>query len=157
MSRPSPPCPTLFPYTTLFRSHPPVAVRGGAQRVPRCRGPEVAVQGGAGLRSRNPDPRARVHRHHQPVGELVQATDRKSTRLNSSHITISYAVFCLKKKNTPTKAPHPGPFALKQDPLLPLQAPLPPQLGRGDPSADECILAMPEAAPAVRLGLAAPA
>src|SRR5260221_9082239 len=64
-----PPRSTLFPYTTLFRS-----LRRGARRRPGA---------GAG------DP-------HRP-GEL--ARDRKSTRLNSSHTVISYAVFCLKKKN----------------------------------------------------------
>src|SRR5437773_8957542 len=64
-----PPRSTLFPYTTLFRSG--CGLRGGA--VPPTAG---AVAPGDCRRSR----------------------DRKSTRLNSSHITISYAVFCLKKK-----------------------------------------------------------
>src|SRR5438034_4024849 len=64
-----PPRSTLFPYTTLFRS------RGGARRhlQPRCRRRDS--------QERRPPPR-----------------DRKSTRLNSSHTVISYAVFCLKKK-----------------------------------------------------------
>src|SRR5437773_11180617 len=65
-----PPRSTLFPYTTLFRS---------------------------------PDPDGHAHAHaDRPGGAVVGASgpgqDRKSTRLNSSHITISYAVFCLKKK-----------------------------------------------------------
>src|SRR3989449_2458187 len=64
-----PPRSTLFPYTTLFRSHPTER----AQRAQRE------------LRARLPD-------------ELRDAADRKSTRLNSSHGYISYAVFCLKKK-----------------------------------------------------------
>src|SRR2546422_5989786 len=71
-----PPRSTLFPYTTLFRS----ACQGG-----RCR----ARRGGA------------VHpvARHVRLGESVAgAADRKSTRLNSSHGYISYAVFCLKKK-----------------------------------------------------------
>src|SRR3712207_8638518 len=93
-----PPRSTLFPYTTLFRS-------GRAQQ----RGPEVLPQRADDLA---------VGEHHvgdaaeledaallQPqqrdalvlVGEEVDA-DRKSTRLNSSHANISYAVFCLKKK-----------------------------------------------------------
>src|SRR2546422_8593511 len=71
-----PPRSTLFPYTTLFRSRAP-GRRGGA-------GP------GAG-RAREPD---------APRG----GRDRKSTRLNSSHGYISYAVFCLKKKNRRTTA-----------------------------------------------------
>src|SRR5688500_19576866 len=83
---PRPPRSTLFPYTTLFRSHHPghphplqadgraqhaLAVRDGpcGHRDPVCRG--ATARGGG---------------------------DRKSTRLNSSHLVISYAVFCLKKK-----------------------------------------------------------
>src|SRR5258707_10663238 len=76
-----PPRSTLFPYTTLFRSRPPHGV-GRAT-------------------SRHPGP-------HPEGGDLPAAcrkvtsfrirTDRKSTRLNSSHANISYAVFCLKKK-----------------------------------------------------------
>src|SRR5690242_21601287 len=67
-----PPRSTLFPYTTLFRS-PQLSGRGG--RLPRT-GP--------------PRRRRRSHRGGR--------RDRKSTRLNSSHMSISYAVFCLKKK-----------------------------------------------------------
>src|SRR5256885_3137246 len=68
-----PPRSTLFPYTTLFRSRPQVV----PEIVPRRRG-EVAVD--------------------RLVGRAVPEEDRKSTRLNSSHLVISYAVFCLKKK-----------------------------------------------------------
>src|SRR5438132_8687861 len=91
---PRPPAPTLFPYTTLFRSE--------------------AVE---------LDERARIEQHVEPLARrhlpflmlgsdtigtttllglgtlLLQELDRKSTRLNSSHTVISYAVFCLKKKN----------------------------------------------------------
>src|SRR5438034_8579848 len=70
-----PPRPTLFPYTTLFRS-PHRRHRDAEIVVGRWSG---IVEGG--------QPRA------------VGAEDRKSTRLNSSHTVISYAVFCLKKKN----------------------------------------------------------
>src|SRR6266571_1461268 len=49
------------------------------------------------FRSRQPDARARHRRRHRPDAR-VGARDRKSTRLNSSHMSISYAVFCLKKK-----------------------------------------------------------
>src|SRR2546426_6503659 len=78
-----PPRSTLFPYTTLFRSHDP-----GDHPVARLRreaGREVRAD------------RARTDRHRPPGAAL--RGDRKSTRLNSSHLVISYAVFCLKKKN----------------------------------------------------------
>src|SRR5438034_5344598 len=76
---PRPPISTLFPYTTLFRSRGPVVQPH----------PDPAARAGAGLR-READPGDRI---------LVGAgEDRKSTRLNSSHTVISYAVFCLKKK-----------------------------------------------------------
>src|SRR2546430_7759965 len=73
-----PPRSTLFPYTTLFRSHHPLG--RGWHGIP-------------GL-GRNAD--ADVY----PVGGAPRLQDRKSTRLNSSHSQISYAVFCLKKKKT---------------------------------------------------------
>src|SRR3712207_7550979 len=93
-----PPRSTLFPYTTLFRSpavevdqrrpqqrrvvHHVEAVLGAAAVVGRL--PRLGQAPGAVLRS----------------GEVIDAgLDRKSTRLNSSHANISYAVFCLKKKN----------------------------------------------------------
>src|SRR3989442_3370773 len=83
-----PPRSTLFPYTTLFRSHRRPPGRGaagdGARAVPRGGDDGREERGGAGGRA----PPAR--RRH---------LDRKSTRLNSSHVRISYAVFCLKKKN----------------------------------------------------------
>src|SRR3712207_7845169 len=80
-----PPRSTLFPYTTLFRSRP--ALRARAQ-------PADALLG-TGL-----------HLHYmrdgvmRPAVARVELEDRKSTRLNSSHANISYAVFCLKKKKT---------------------------------------------------------
>src|SRR2546430_10907795 len=79
-----PPRSTLFPYTTLFRS---LAHRLFARHALRARLP-LAVPGA--------DAVAAVD-HVQPDGERVDE-DRKSTRLNSSHSQISYAVFCLKKK-----------------------------------------------------------
>src|SRR5687768_17622493 len=68
-----PPRSTLFPYTTLFRSHPPVT--------------------------------AIIHTLNEieNIEECVRSVDRKSTRLNSSHGYISYAVFCLKKKKIKRK------------------------------------------------------
>src|SRR5258707_9594961 len=78
-----PPRSTLFPYTTLFRSRKPA---GALPRLPLPR----AVRG-AGSRDVGNRPRGLTN----AFGRL----DRKSTRLNSSHANISYAVFCLKKKN----------------------------------------------------------
>src|SRR3712207_8148265 len=84
-----PPRSTLFPYTTLFRS----VLRGGG-RVGEPLGVEQAdgvlgVLGDAGAGQRDLEVAAL---------QLGQQLDRKSTRLNSSHANISYAVFCLKKK-----------------------------------------------------------
>src|SRR2546427_3826240 len=90
-----PPRSTLFPYTTLFRS-----------------------QGGLVQRRQIPAGRVRLHRRqgtgrrqvpggrqaqHQGPGPEREHSDRKSTRLNSSHSQISYAVFCLKKKKKKKK------------------------------------------------------
>src|SRR3712207_6884720 len=86
-----PPRSTLFPYTTLFRSH--AALLGRVElRVEH----DDLVLGLPQLRERVD----RGLRHMQLVLRLVErlAEDRKSTRLNSSHANISYAVFCLKKK-----------------------------------------------------------
>src|SRR2546422_11494848 len=79
-----PPRSTLFPYTTLFRSV--VVVHVGAEG---CR------DDGRGLPE---DPVRREGPLHGAEDRLRRAQDRKSTRLNSSHGYISYAVFCLKKK-----------------------------------------------------------
>src|SRR3712207_8531639 len=85
-----PPKSTLFPYTTLFRSAPEAAGQPAPQRAP----------------GDQPD-RHLAHRAGAPhagdampavAGQQRDAVDRKSTRLNSSHANISYAVFCLKKK-----------------------------------------------------------
>src|SRR3712207_8580203 len=82
-----PPSSTLFPYTTLFRS----AAGGAVVQAGR------AVVGPAGVPAhRRRDRPARRPRRH-PAG-VDRRPDRKSTRLNSSHANISYAVFCLKKK-----------------------------------------------------------
>src|SRR3712207_8080008 len=89
-----PPRSTLFPYTTLFRSEQAMADEGAIAEVAeaiaehasafyigRVRGYPVALEGA------------------QKLKEVSYVQDRKSTRLNSSHANISYAVFCLKKKN----------------------------------------------------------
>src|SRR2546430_4303308 len=77
-----PPRSTLFPYTTLFRSGAPRAVGGHDGHRGQLEDPDTA------------GPVRRVRAVHHPRLER----DRKSTRLNSSHSQISYAVFCLKKK-----------------------------------------------------------
>src|SRR3712207_8566343 len=86
-----PPRSTLFPYTTLFRSHPAAQEgrRGGRHRP---RGREAR---------RRPGPERRAAAGDEGGRRQVRRRRRsESTRLNSSHANISYAVFCLKKKNT---------------------------------------------------------
>src|SRR3712207_8447259 len=82
-----PPRSTLFPYTTLFRSESPETQRSTLVRVGRA---EVFARGGLVL--------FRVGASHFLWKMVRRLVDRKSTRLNSSHANISYAVFCLKKK-----------------------------------------------------------
>src|SRR2546422_5372694 len=87
-----PPRSTLFPYTTLFRSDEISRTnrrtsRGRAERRAGCHGEDLWEQGHGALRG----------------AELWRAGDRKSTRLNSSHRYISYALFCFKKKKKTSK------------------------------------------------------
>src|SRR5256885_7483220 len=90
-----PPRSTLFPYTTLFRSSDNDTVHAEASTLP------LVIFGGQG----------NDEIHAGSGGDIVfgdrgredDVADRKSTRLNSSHLVISYAVFCLKKKNTCAK------------------------------------------------------
>src|SRR2546421_11220227 len=92
-----PPRSTLFPYTTLFRSPLPLQ-RREVRRRPRRKAPQGATPG--------------IFLSGPPSACTTAATfasgvlfgDRKSTRLNSSHDQISYAVFCLKKKNKDDKS-----------------------------------------------------
>src|SRR2546426_3803391 len=88
-----PPRSTLFPYTTLFRSRRR-ARRGLSRRRARQRRAEPACAQAIVPR----DDRGRLLVRRRLRAPLVAASDRKSTRLNSSHLVISYAVFCLKKK-----------------------------------------------------------
>src|SRR5436305_10582661 len=76
---PPPPTSTLFPYTTLFRSFQSRATAGRRGQGPRGYRPVAGD-------------------HHGTASSCGDRKDRKSTRLNSSHVRISYAVFCLKKK-----------------------------------------------------------
>src|SRR5690242_21178944 len=80
-----PPRSTLFPYTTLFRSSAQSAGRYGLDAVEK-------LEGGAG-----------GQQHAGVADDGFDGIDRKSTRLNSSHMSISYAVFCLKKKKKKKK------------------------------------------------------
>src|SRR3712207_7549106 len=94
-----PPRSTLFPYTTLFRSD--VEDRPGGPEHPSRRhdlGLPEGVEPGVAVAGVGDSPREGAEQEHQRHGEQSIA-DRKSTRLNSSHANISYAVFCLKKKN----------------------------------------------------------
>src|SRR3712207_7841263 len=93
-----PPRSTLFPYTTLFRSPDQLVGRDLRDR-PRALRVPVLVRRGARLR-RGADDQARPAVLPAPAGPVRARPDRKSTRLNSSHANISYAVFCLKKKKT---------------------------------------------------------
>src|SRR5436305_10045399 len=98
---------TLVPYTTLFRSRVLAdrLARGGVPLLPFFRALWLAV----GVQQQTPAERApAVLAAQQVPGGRVhrEPGDRKSTRLNSSHVRISYAVFCLKKKNI-----HVTPFA----------------------------------------------
>src|SRR5690606_39976918 len=99
LTRP-PPTSTLFPYTTLFRSVRPLAPKNNTNKtktIMKSVNPYLNFNGNT----------EEAFKFYQSVfgGELQivrfrDMGDRKSTRLNSSHVKISYAVFCLKKKST---------------------------------------------------------
>src|SRR3712207_7006170 len=97
-----PPRSTLFPYTTLFRSSPVGLERVLARHIglagtrPEAQRPLVPMGAAIGGQDRP----AHVREALDKEGRRSFQGDRKSTRLNSSHANISYAVFCLKKKNT---------------------------------------------------------
>src|SRR2546430_4540145 len=96
-----PPRSTLFPYTTLFRS----IEKARSYSMPK-ENIERAVARGSGADSDGTSYETVIYEGYGPrgVAVIVEAlTDRKSTRLNSSHSQISYAVFCLKKKNKEVK------------------------------------------------------
>src|SRR3712207_9009628 len=95
-----PPSSTLFPYPPFFRS----AVAGDRVVAASAHREGAARKGDErGGRHRASSSTARIRRTASWIDSSVVRTDRKSTRLNSSHANISYAVFCLKKKKCRTK------------------------------------------------------
>src|SRR2546429_5164802 len=96
-----PPRSTLFPYTTLFRSLPAGCAFGDALI---HQAPDTFQ---LHARDNRPDIDGFVKRRT----DAQRVQDRKSTRLNSSHGYISYAVFCLKKKSSPSRRATPGPIS----------------------------------------------
>src|SRR5256885_12179428 len=96
-----PPRSTLFPYTTLFRSgqgarsDASVALARGGTSASRAANVDAACDVAFGSRAQ-PKPKL-APTPLKPIS-VIASRDRKSTRLNSSHLVISYAVFCLKKK-----------------------------------------------------------
>src|SRR5260221_6454471 len=90
-----PPRSTLFPYTTLFRSREPNSSEARKHRL------AISTITGPDGRPAWNDTRRPIAPERKAIGAaiaVIDQTDRKSTRLNSSHTVISYAVFCLKKK-----------------------------------------------------------
>src|SRR5690625_6893733 len=87
---PRPPRYTLFPYTTLFRSHTFSMINENNERV----WVKFHIRTQQGIENLT----------NEEAREII-GRDRKSTRLNSSHVAISYAVFCLKKKNIKRRSP----------------------------------------------------
>src|SRR5690606_41519365 len=96
-----PPCSTLFPYTTLFRSYPQDLLYAFEYDTNQATNPlgdldafidDVLAETGAD--------QVYAIGHSRGTSVWTSYLDRKSTRLNSSHVKISYAVFCLKKKTT---------------------------------------------------------
>src|SRR5205807_10507487 len=102
-THPHPPSSTLFPYTTLFRSGVNVQVHGDI-----VKSAQMSVEANLGTSSNTSrvdytgklDGKLSIQEKGGPSWDWIESTvnlDRKSTRLNSSHLVISYAVFCLKK------------------------------------------------------------
>src|SRR2546422_2597579 len=93
-----PPRSTLFPYTTLFRS------QTGQPDVPRRVGDAIHLRRRSEIRFLRPVGKGQADEVSRGWHGHLRRTDRKSTRLNSSHGYISYAVFCLKKKKNKNKS-----------------------------------------------------
>src|SRR3712207_7125969 len=94
-----PPRSTLFPYTTLFRSLCPALAAEGYDVVAMTRRPDSYDGVGRAVAGDVHDPRSLTAALEGCDAAYYLVQDRKSTRLNSSHANISYAVFCLKKNN----------------------------------------------------------
>src|SRR5207249_6937435 len=94
------PQPTLFPYTTLFRSHvpSPAALPTNSLCEMLSSGEVVSEIASCGLSKPCCGMVGPTQRTARKFDSRLSSEDRKSTRLNSSHVSISYAVFCLKKK-----------------------------------------------------------
>src|SRR5207302_6000838 len=99
---PPPPSSTLFPYTTLFRSRTQIDKLD--HQLLKLANERASLAGEIGELKN--DQGAEVFspaREEEVLKNVIEAKDRKSTRLNSSHVKISYAVFCLKKKKNVTR------------------------------------------------------
>src|SRR3712207_6863572 len=137
-----PPRSTLFPYTTLFRSVDDDDQLDRPRRLQAGEGPQAPDQDVPPLVRRHDDAEPEAVLTHRAFPPLVSpGQDRKSTRLNSSHANISYAVFCLKKKHSEQVTegleldhrrlvavhrldPRPGPRPARRVPTLELHAAL---------------------------------
>src|SRR2546421_8879153 len=119
-----PPRSTLFPYTTLFRSETAPGHRSfHNEEWPRDINAWVHIGEDGGVTGFTG--KAEIGQNART--ELAQTiADRKSTRLNSSHDQISYAVFCLKKKKRPSTRPRPTPPRTRTPTCPTRQAPIPP-------------------------------
>src|SRR3712207_8030899 len=91
-----PPRSTLFPYTTLFRSYKIVKHDDNVDKKT------------TNNKKQPKNIESQIQQAAMEIDEELRSQDRKSTRLNSSHANISYAVFCLKKKNRYPHLPHPN-------------------------------------------------
>src|SRR2546429_3733273 len=101
-----PPRSTLFPYTTLFRSANDLPVSNGGQVFAPYKSRQKEI--GFKWQGRQLGATVALYTTDMPTAYVANQVDRKSTRLNSSHGYISYAVFCLKKKKVQYDAPVEG-------------------------------------------------
>src|SRR5690242_20987904 len=98
-----PPRSTLFPYTTLFRSLMASYISSNANRFYAALESSYGTVGAVTANNRIPALKLAVKQQLEVTTRKDKTGDRKSTRLNSSHMSISYAVFCLKKKKKKNK------------------------------------------------------
>src|SRR5258707_4391330 len=127
-----PPRSTLFPYTTLFRSHAADPRRGRELDGAALHAVEGLAVDLVGVGFLHQAPLLHAGDRDEYDDDILQGGDRKSTRLNSSHANISYAVFCMKKKTSqPHVLPRTSPIQpaesglhLNADRLSPRRAPV---------------------------------